>query len=245
MQLLFRRPAPEADELRALPWDRPLAEWDDRLLVEVPERGISRHEVRFAASGGHLYAMKETRERLARKEFALLGRFEEEGLPTVSGVGICVGRPHGLEAILVTRYLESSVSYRWLFSEPGRAHPADQLLDTLVDLLVRLHLAGVFWGDCSLSNTLFRLDEGVPRAYLVDAETGERHPALSRGQRAYDVDLARERVGAEMLDLRFGGLLAEDMDPFETSDSLPPRYEARWEDVTQGRQPGNGVARRF
>ena len=101
------------------------------------------------------------------------------------------------------------MSYRWLFSSPRREHSAEQLLDTLVELLVRLHLAGVFWGDCSLSNTLFRPDAGALTAYLVDAETVERHPTLSPGQRAYDVDLARERVGAELLDLRFGGLLPD------------------------------------
>jgi hypothetical protein len=124
------------------------------------------------------------------------------------------------------------MSYRWLFSRPSGEHSADQLLDTMVVLLVRLHLAGVFWGDCSLSNTLFRLDAGTLAAYLVDAETVERYPSLSPGQRAHDVDLARERVGAELLDLRFGGLLPDGVDPIEIADSLPPRYESLWEEVT-------------
>ena len=48
---------------------------------------------------------------------------------------------------------------------------------------MRLHLAGFFWGDCSLSNTLFRRDAGALAAYLVDAETGELHPTLSDGLR--------------------------------------------------------------
>ena len=42
-------------------------------------------------------------------------------------------------------------------------------------LLVRLHLVGFWWGDVSLSNTLFRRDAGAFAAYLVDAETGELH----------------------------------------------------------------------
>jgi Domain of unknown function (DUF4032)/Lipopolysaccharide kinase (Kdo/WaaP) family len=232
MRFLFRPPAADATGLLALPWSRPLEQWDPSLLMEVPQRGISRHVVRFVASNGHVFALKEIHERLARKEYALLGEFEEEGLPTVSVLGICVDRPDDQEAILVTRYLEYSMSYRWLFSSSRRDHSAGQLLDTLVELLVRLHLAGVFWGDCSLSNTLFRLDAGALTAYLVDAETVERHPTLSPGQRAYDVDLARERVGAELLDLRFGGLLPDEIDPFETADSLPRRYEALWEEVT-------------
>jgi hypothetical protein len=198
----------------------------------VPQRGISRHVVRFVATGGHVFALKEIAERLARHEYRLLGEFEEEGLPTVSVLGICVDRPDDQEAILVTRYLEYSMSYRWLFSSPRAAHSAEQLLDTMVELLVRLHLAGVFWGDCSLSNTLFRPDAGALAAYLVDAETVERYPSLSPGQRAYDVDLARERVGAELLDLRAGGLLPDGIDPIEVAEGLPPRYGALWEEVT-------------
>ncbi len=232
MRFLFRPPAAEATGLLGLPWDRPLVDWDPSLLLEVPQRGISRHEVRFVASSGHVFALKEINERLARHEYALLSQFEEEGLPTVSVLGICVDRPDHQESILVTRYLEYSMSYRWLFSTPRGEHSAEQLLDTMVELLVRLHLAGIFWGDCSLSNTLFRPDAGALAAYLVDAETAERHPSLSRGQRAYDVDLARERVGAELLDLQFGGLLPEGIDPIETAAGLPPRYEALWEEVT-------------
>jgi hypothetical protein len=233
MRFLFRPPAADATGLLSLPWDRPLAEWDPAVLLEVPQRGISRHVVRFVANGGHVFALKEISERLARHEYALLGQFEEEGLPTVSVLGICVDRPEDQEAILVTRYLEYSMSYRWLFSSPRAVHSADQLLDTMVELLVRLHLAGVFWGDCSLSNTLFRPDAGALAAYLVDAETAERYPELSPGQRNYDVDLARERVGAELLDLQFGDLLPPEIDPIEVAAGLPARYEALWDEVTK------------
>jgi hypothetical protein len=124
------------------------------------------------------------------------------------------------------------MSYRYLFSS-ARAHSPGRLLDTLVELMVRLHLAGVFWGDCSLSNTLFRLDAGTFAAYLVDAETAERHPTLSARMREYDVDLARERVGAELLDLRSGELLPAGIDPIAVAESLPGRYESLWDEVTR------------
>src|SRR3954465_7324874 len=226
MRFLFRPPASDATGLLALPWHQPLEEWDPDLLLEVPQRGISRHVVRFVASGGHVFALKEINERLARHEYALLGEFEEEGLPTVSGLGIWGDRPDGQAAIRVTRHLEYSMSYRWLFSSPRGEHSAERLLDTLVELLVRLHLAGVFWGDCSLSNTLFRPDAGALAAYLVDAETAERHPTLSPGQRAYDVDLAQERGGAELLDLQFGGLLPPALAPVGFAVGRPARVEA-------------------
>ena len=233
MRYLFRPPATDATGLLLLPWDQPLEGWDDDLLLDVPSRGISRHVVRFVAVEDRVYALKEIDERLARHEYALLAQFEGEGLPAVSVLGICVDRPDDQPAVLVTRYLEYSMSYRWLFSRPRGAHSAEQLLDTMVVLLVRLHLAGIFWGDCSLSNTLFRLDAGAFAAYLVDAETVERHPSLSPGQRAYDVDLARERVGAELLDLQFGDLLPADIDPIEVAESLPRRYASLWEEVTR------------
>ena len=82
------------------------------------------------------------------------------------------------------------MSYRYLFSSPRSDHSAEQLIDALVELLVRLHLAGIFWGDCSLSNTPFRPDAGSVAAYMVDAEAVERHLSLSPGQRYYDVELA-------------------------------------------------------
>jgi hypothetical protein len=232
VRYLFRPPGTEGASLLGLPWQQPLEEWDPDLLMTVPQRGISRHVVRFVASEGQVFALKEISEQLARHEYALLGDFEEEGLPSVSVLGICVDRPDGQDAILVTRYLEYSMSYRYLFSRPSARQSVDQLMDTLAVLLVRLHLAGVFWGDCSLSNTLFRLDAGALAAYLVDAETAERHPTLSRGQRHYDLDLARERVGAELLDLQFGELLPEGVDPVEVADSLMPRYASLWDEVT-------------
>ena len=109
---------------------------------------------------------------------------------------------------------------------------ADRLMDSLVELLARLHLAGFMWGDCSLSNTLFRFDAGALAAYLVDAETAEMHERLSPGQREYDLDIARERIAGELLDLEAGELLAEEVDPIEVADDLVRRYRNLWRELT-------------
>ncbi|UOY00178.1 DUF4032 domain-containing protein [Blastococcus sp. PRF04-17] len=231
MRFVFRPSAAGAVELLGLPWSEPLEEWRDDALMTVPQRGISRHVVRFIASEGAVYALKELDERLARREYQLLGDFAEEGLPAVEALGICVERPDDLPAILVTRFLEYSMSYRYVFSRPGAEAPG-RLIDTMAELLVRLHLAGIFWGDCSLSNTLFLPDAGTMSAYLVDAETVERHPSLSDGQRGYDLDLATERVAAELMDLAAGGLLPDDVDPIELAAALRDTYETLWAEVT-------------
>jgi hypothetical protein len=106
------------------------------------------------------------------------------------------------------------------------------LLDALVGLFVRLHLAGFYWGDCSLSNTLFRRDAGALAAYLVDAETGELHPRLSDGQREHDIDIAIENIAGEMFDLQAAGLLSEEVDVLDTVRSFRPHYDSLWTELT-------------
>jgi hypothetical protein len=233
VRFIFRPPATQAAGLLSLPWETPLEEWEDEHLLEVAHRGISRHVVRFVEVDGVVYALKEIDERLARREYRLLGELEQLGMPAVSVLGVCVERPDDLDAILVTRFLDYSMSYRYVFSHGHTDQPTDQLIDAMVELLARLHLAGLFWGDCSLSNTLFRPDAGHIVAYLVDAETAELHPALSDGQRRFDISAAAERVGGELFDLQYGGLLPADVDPVEVAALLPGRYEALWDELTR------------
>jgi hypothetical protein len=59
----------------------------------------------------------------------------------------------------------------------------------------------VFWGDCSLANTLFKRDGQLLQAFLVDAETSEVHPALTDGQRAHDLDILVENVAGDLVDV--------------------------------------------
>ena len=237
MRFVFTPPADHAAGLLTLPWSEPLAEWRDERLVEIRQRGISRHVVRFVYDDGALYALKELSERLARREYRLLRRLAELGIPAVEAVGVAVDRDgpgHGEEdAILVTKFLSYATTYRAVFSNPRGLQPTDGLLDALAELLVRLHLSGFFWGDCSLSNTLFRHDAGTLEAYLVDAETSEQHPELTDGQRQWDVELAVERIYGELLDLQAGELLPADVEPLEIAEELGRRYESLWQELTR------------
>ncbi len=232
MRFVFSPPAETAAGLLDLPWGEPLEDWVDDRLTEIPQRGISRHVVRFIAESGEVFALKEIPERLARREYSGLRRIGQLGIPAVDVLGVVVDRPDELDAILVTRFLDYSSSFRALFANPRGAHLTDRLMDAQVELLVRLHLAGVLWGDCSLSNTLFRFDAGALAAYLVDAETAEIHPQLSTGQREYDLDIAYEKVAAELMDLQAGDLLAEELDPIEAAVDLRQRYRRLWAELT-------------
>ncbi len=239
MKFVFTPPADHAAGLLTLPWSEPLADWQDERLVEIRQRGISRHVVRFVYDDGTLYALKELSERLARREYRLLRALGELSIPAVDVVGIAVGLDQANpaqedgDAILVTKFLSYATTYRAVFSSPRGLQPTDGLLDALVELLVRLHLSGFFWGDCSLSNTLFRHDAGTLEAYLVDAETSEQHPELSDGQRQWDVELAIERVYGELLDLQAGELLPVGVEPLEIAEELGRRYESLWQELTR------------
>jgi Domain of unknown function (DUF4032)/Lipopolysaccharide kinase (Kdo/WaaP) family len=227
--------ATDDPELLFLPWDVPLEVWPADHLVALP-RGLSRHVVRFVRMHGVVYAVKEVDERLARREFRLLRDLERLDVPSVEAVAVVTGREstggEPLDPALVTRHLQFSLPYRALFSSTLRTDTAKRLLDALSLLFVRLHLVGFSWNDCSLSNTLFRRDAGAFAAYLVDAETGDMHPRLSDGQRAYDLEIARENILGELMDLEAGGMLHESLDPLHTSDAVVRRYNRLWDELT-------------
>ena len=218
-----------------LPWSVPLADWPAERLAALP-RGISRHVVRFARLSGGIVAVKEIKADLARNEYRLLRQLRRLDLPCVEPLAVVSGRidAHGkpLDACLVTRHLQFSLPYRIVFSQNLREDTAVRLADALAALLVRLHLAGFFWGDVSLSNTLFRRDAGAFAAYLVDAETGELHDRLSTGQREHDLDLAETNIAGEMMDLAAAGYLPEGLDPLAIAEDIIERYRGLWQELT-------------
>lgn len=222
-----------------LPWYTPLEQWPADQLVALP-RGISRHVVRFVRLDGIVYAVKETSERIAEREYDLLRALERIDFPAVEAVAIVADRRdtagEPLDPVLVTRHLQFSLPYRAVFSRTLRPETMDRLLDALAALLVRMHLTGFFWGDCSLSNTLFRRDAGAFAAYLVDAETGALRPRLSDGQRGEDLEIAQVNIFGESLDLQAAGLLDEAIDPEAVSEEVIKRYTALWHELTYEQQ---------
>lgn len=217
-----------------LPWERPLARWDTdgHRFRELPV-GPSRHLVRFLVSGGLVYALKELPGGVAEREYGVLRHLEDAGLPAVRAVGLAV-RPDQGDAILMTEYLRHSMQYRRLLMRLRSASTAyrDRLLDAMALLLVDLHRAGVYWGDCSLANTLFRRDGDRIQAYLVDAETSEVHGQLSDGQRTYDLEILVENVAFGMADLAaYLDQVDEVEDAIHAAESVRTRYEAVWEEL--------------
>lgn len=232
LHVVAHRPDPA---LMRLPWSVPLEEWGEEHVVPLP-RGLSRHVVRIVRLGPATYAVKETVADIAFREYRLLRDLQRLGLPAVVPQGVVTGRVDAdgeeLPAALLTQHLRFSLPYRSLFSHGTTVEGLPSLIDAMVVLLVRLHLADFFWGDVSLSNVLFRRDAGGFAAYLVDAETGELRPSLSRQMREHDLTIATENVFAELLDLQASRLVPAEVPAEEIVALLHRRYHELWDELT-------------
>ncbi len=225
----------EIAAVTGLPWHQSLEEWpEDPELAE--KRGISRHVVRLVRAtkdpDSQVYAVKETVSEFANREYKILRELSHLHAPCVEQIAVVEGRTDDngeeLPCAIVTRFLPYSLPYRVLLSGSVTAHDITTMASALALLIVRLHLLGFWWGDCSLSNTLFRRDAEGFAAYLVDAETGEFQKTLSNGQREHDLDIALFNVAAELEDLSLSGVLTPGMDPLRAAEAVIRRYRRIW-----------------
>ena len=229
----------EIISLYDLPWSKLLEDWpEDPGLTSM--RGISRHVVRLVRTGERnedVYAVKETVEEFSAREYALLRELSAKGAPCVEPLAVVTGRldlrGNELPTALVTRYLLYSLPYRVILSGNITPHEITIMANALALLLVKLHLLGFWWGDCSLSNALFRRDASEYSAYLVDAETGEFQTSLTDGQREHDLEIALFNVAAELEDLAIAGVLHPGMDPIRASQGVISRYRRLWKSLNE------------
>ena len=230
----------EIAALSGLPWELPLEQWPEDPSLAA-QRGISRHIVRLVRASSdpesEIYAVKETVAEFAHREYEALRELAVRGAPSVAQIAVIDGRSthtgEELPCAIVTRFLPFSLPYRVILSGSVTSHEIMNMANALAYLLVRLHLLGFWWGDCSLSNALFRRDAEGFAAYLVDAETGEFQKRLSDGQREHDLEIARFNVAAELEDLRLSGVLFPGMDPVRASDSVINRYRRIWKMLSE------------
>jgi len=235
MRLQIAKPA-EHSAVVDWPLLQRLDDWTIAGLQDVT--GLHRHVVRLVEAGDTTYVAKELPDPLAEREWRLLRELTDAGLPTAEVVGVVTERGSDtdgeIDGLLITRHIDYSLPYRIVLSGRGLRIPylGERVLDALAGLLVRLHLAGFYWGDCSLSNTLFRRDAGSLGAYIIDLETGERYPTLSDGQRRLDLMIATENVAGDLDDLHAGGQLAEGIDPIATAEAIETTYCRLWTELT-------------
>jgi hypothetical protein len=226
---------PEHPDFVDLDWSKPILEWENPRLVEMPE-GIHRHPVVFVAYAQGVYAIKELPIRFARHEFETLGAMEEITRHVAAPVGL-VERPwidkHSESSgAVITAYVADAFPYRDLVSGHDFGQRRGPLLDAFAGLLVELHLHGFYWGDCSLSNTLYRWDASSIEAIMIDAETSSMYEQISKGQRLEDLAIMEMNVAGEMADIAAEhGASIDDAD-LTLGFDISARYMALWDELT-------------
>lgn len=218
-----------------LNWSIPISDWTTDRLVDMPE-GIHRHPVVFVAYREGIYAIKELPIHLARHEFEMLRSMEDETRHMARAVGY-VERPwlskdEEASGAVITRYVRHAFPYRELVTGYGFGYRRDALLDAFAGLLVELHLAGFYWGDCSMSNILYRWDASSIEAVMIDAETSRIYSKLSRGQRYEDLAIMELNVAGEMADVATEqGASLDDAD-LDLGEDIASRYHSLWAELT-------------
>lgn len=227
---------PNHPDFLDLPWERRLGEWESKRLVDMPA-GVHRHPVVFVAYDEGVYAIKELPQRLAHTEYRVLRALAEQTQRSAEPVGLAERDwldPHDEGAgVVITRYVDHAFPYRRLVSGAGFGARRRQMLDALAGLLVELHMVGCYWGDCSLSNVLYRFDGGQIEAIMIDAETSKLYGSLSDGQRTEDIDIMKENVAGEMSEV--AAEIGEDPDQADIilGEDIERRYRALWSELTE------------
>jgi hypothetical protein len=219
-----------------LPWDLPVSDWSHSRLVEMPA-GIHRHPVVFVAYDEGVFVIKELPLRLAVNEYHVFRALEERTTRSAEPVGLVerswVDPLDEQSAAVITRYVEHTFPYRHLVSGPGFGPRRDQMLDAVAGLLVEIHLSGCFWGDCSLSNLLYRYDAEAIESVMIDAETSRLYERLSDGQRAEDLEIMKLNLAGEMADI--AAMTGEEIDRADLGlgEDVEARYRALWAELTE------------
>ncbi|MDJ0925618.1 MAG: DUF4032 domain-containing protein [Acidimicrobiia bacterium] len=218
-----------------LPWDISVADWSGGRVVELPT-GVHRHPIAFVSYDEGLYAIKELPRHLAHHEYESLRILRDRVRPVAPPVGVVergwVSADEEWSSAIITEYVPFTFTYRELIRGGGFGDRRDQMLDAFAGLLVELHLAGGFWGDCSLSNVLYRYDAGAVEAIMIDAETVEIRDDLSEGQRRHDLEIMEVNVAGGMADIALSqGSNLDDAD-LDLGTDIIARYNALWKELT-------------
>lgn len=226
----------EHPDFLELPWDRSIEEWTSPRIIQLP-KGISRHTLRFLAYDQGIYAIKELPTQAARRDYEVLRALEGEETLVVPPIALVEGRHPDptteQSAALITKYLEFSFSYRELLEGAGFGARRNQMLDAFAGLLVELHVAGCFWGDCSLSNVLYRYDAEAVDTIMVDAETAFIREHLSDGQREEDLSIMIENVAGGMADIAAAQGIPLDEADLWLGEDIAERYRNLWNELSR------------
>jgi hypothetical protein len=199
--------------------------------------GIHRHPIVFVSFPEGVYAIKELPVRYARHEFEALRLLERRSTRSARPVGLVerdwLDGHAEASAAVITRFVDHAFPYRELVEGSGFGKRRGQMRDALAGLLVELHLAGCFWGDCSLSNALYRYDAAAIEAVMIDAETSALHESLSDGQRSHDLEIMIENLAGDMSDVSARSGFGLDDADLSFGEDVAATYAELWSELSE------------
>ncbi|MFZ1519900.1 MAG: DUF4032 domain-containing protein [Ignavibacteriaceae bacterium] len=177
-------------DLENLPWNLPLAEWNEKHVKFLYIRkGISKHIVRFIKTKDFSFAIKQTNPISAYFESETFTKLLQKGIHTLIPAGYVFYKKNLFElnsedkeslafivTILEAKSIPHSILFNWDFSDESRK----TIYKAAAELLAVLHHNNIFWGDASLSNILIKFiktknelgkSHTELKAFLSDSET--------------------------------------------------------------------------
>ena len=197
--------------------------------------GVHRHPIAFVAYDEGVYAIKELPVHLAMHEFETLRTLEDRTTRTARPAGLVerawLEPDDGSAGAVITRYVEYAFPYRELVMGGSFGIRRNQMLDAFAGLLVELHVAGCFRGDCSLSNVLYRYDAGAIDTIMVDAETSQLYESISDGRRREDLEIMKENLAGGMSDIAAAADRDLDHADLDIGSDVADRYGSLWDEL--------------
>ncbi|MGD8780101.1 MAG: DUF4032 domain-containing protein [Ignavibacteria bacterium] len=214
--LVFNIYQPYREELKNLPWHKPLSEWveNDFVFIKNVRKGRSKHLVEFIKTQNYSFAVKQTTPVNAYFEVDTFARLLKRGIHTLTPAGYVIYRDennpavNGIEddlafvvTILKDKSVPHSILFKWDFKEENRKI----LYKAVARLLAQLHVLNIYWGDASLTNNLIKFTKVLNergntitevKAFLTDAESVKILPEISK-------DLLKEDLKDFFNSLRF------------------------------------------
>lgn len=239
------------EDLRDLPWHKPLEKWNERKIKFIPFRkGLSRHVVRFIKVNNKSFAIKETTEGSAVNEIKNYEKLLQLGIHTLIPVGYVLHQKAPIQVntkigstfvndttafvitLLEDKALPDAHLYKLNFKKENRLI----IWNAIAELFANLHFNNIYWGDASLANMLVRFikirdEKGRTKtelkAILADAETVLFLPKISSKLKNEELNFFFESMEWLNEDYRKAGLKREYFSVKEGKKYLLERYKSQ------------------
>ena len=189
-------PKKDWEQIEDFPWTKEIETWEGYRFVER-RKGESRHTLFFLRTDKGDVVIKRTSSESAEKEYYTYNKLISMGIPTIMPIGFAKKHKDGVEeGYLLTLYEKGSLPESHLMRLLKSEQYRDLVWNSIIALLVVMHLKGIFWGDPSLDNILVKFYKTKVEALLVDTETVQLYDYISEEKEKEDLERMFESLFA-------------------------------------------------